>query len=275
MAGLLTYWNTIRHLKPIQFYGRLWFRFYRPRLNLAEAPGIRQMDKLWCLPAKRRQSLFNSFRFRFLNQEHLLSDTGWDPPHIDKLWRYNLHYFDDLNADGSANRTDLHRDLIIRWIQENPAGKGTAWEPYPTSLRIINWIKWSFAGNPLPAECILSLAVQVRWLSQRMEIHLLGNHLFANAKALVFAGLFFEGAEAVRWLDKGLCILHREISEQILADGAHFERSTMYHALALEDMLDLYNVTRAFQEAVPDKWLQRLRVWFEKIEPLIEKEIKK
>jgi uncharacterized heparinase superfamily protein len=38
-----------------------------------------------------------------------------------------------------------------------------------------------------------------------------------------------------------LRILEREVREQILADGGQFERSTMYHALALEDMLDLCN----------------------------------
>jgi hypothetical protein len=26
-------------------------------------------------------------------------------------------------------------------------GKGVGWEPYPTSLRIVNWIKWPFSGN--------------------------------------------------------------------------------------------------------------------------------
>jgi uncharacterized heparinase superfamily protein len=72
----------------------------------------------------------------------------------------------------------------------------------------------------------------------------LGNHLFANAKALVFAGAFFEGEEAERWLATGLRILDRELPEQILPDGGHFERSTMYHALAFEDMLDLIQPRR-------------------------------
>jgi hypothetical protein len=53
------------------------------------------------------------------------------------------------------------------------------------------------------AECVHSLAVQARHLSRRLEYHLLGNHLFANAKALVFAGLFFQGDEADAWLADG------------------------------------------------------------------------
>ena len=89
----------------------------------------------------------------------------------------------------------------------------------PSSLRIVNWIKWSLAGNELSAEALQSLAIQVRYLRKRLEYHLLGNHLFANGKALVFAGLFFVGAEAEGWWEKGLSILEREIPEQVLEDG--------------------------------------------------------
>lgn len=254
MADFLTYWHTLRYLKPVQLYGRLWARLYKPRLNLFEAPAVRVMDGIWNAPARRGQSLFESFRFRFLNEEHLLTDIGWDSPNIEKLWRYNLHYFDDLNAEGAEFRTGWHRELLARWVAENPPAGGTAWEPYPTSVRIVNWIKWSLAGNKLPPECLHSLAVQVRWLAGKLEVHLLGNHLFANAKALVFAGLFFCGQEAEGWLSKGLQILEREMPEQIMADGGQFERSTMYHALAQEDMLDLYNLTGAFCSEIPERW---------------------
>lgn len=71
--------------------------------------------------------------------------------------------------------------------------------------------------------------------------------MFVNAKALVFAGLFFEGEEADEWLQCGLRILNTQLPEQMLDDGGHFERSTMYHALALEDVLDLINVCRAYE----------------------------
>jgi uncharacterized heparinase superfamily protein len=138
-----------------------------------------------------------------------------------------------------------------RWVEENSPGIGTGWDPYPTSLRIVNWLKWALHGNELPLECVQSLAVQTRWLAGRLEIHLLGNHLLANAKALVFAGSFFEGSEADAWLETGLRLLEREIPEQILADGGHFERSTMYHVLALEDVLDLCNAATAFAESAP------------------------
>jgi uncharacterized heparinase superfamily protein len=191
-------------------------------------------------------------QFRFLNLEHNLpAQSGWNDAALSKLWLYNLHYFDDLNAREASQRTAWQHALLARWLQENPPRSSNGWEPYPTSLRIVNWIKWLATGNAAPPGMAQSLATQVRWLCKRMEWHLLGNHLFANAKALVFAGLFFEGVEAAAWLDSGLKIIARQLPEQVLADGGNFERSTMYHAIFLEDVLDLVNAATHWSGRVP------------------------
>ncbi|MGB3832263.1 MAG: alginate lyase family protein, partial [Mesorhizobium sp.] len=213
----------------------------------------------WVAPARRRQSLFGPDAFRFLNETGSLAAHGWDDPALSRLWRYNLHYFDDLNAEGAEERGEWHKALVARWIAANPPGRGSGWEPYPTSLRIVNWIKWALSGNSLSPQAVQSLAVQARWLSRRLEYHLLGNHLFANAKALVFAGCFFDGSEAENWLAHGIRILAREVPEQILPDGGQFELSPMYHALALEDMLDLVNIARA--AALPSRWRAQADGW--------------
>ena len=113
-----------------------------------------------------------------------------------KLWRYNQHYFDDLNAEQAVDRVEWHRELLNDWISNNPPFKGNGWEPYPTSLRLVNWIKWALSGVELPAYYLESMVLQARWLERRIEWHLLGNHLFANAKALVFVGTYFSGPEA-------------------------------------------------------------------------------
>lgn len=183
-------------------------------------------------------------RFRFLNEERDVSGReAWNLEDARRLWLYNLHYFDDLNASDAHRRESWHRHLIERWVVENPPGEGPGWEPYPVSLRIVNWVKWGLGGKRLTELAVCSLAIQARYLTDRLEFHLLGNHLFANAKALVFAGLFFDGDEARSWLRTGLEILRTQLPEQVLQDGGHFERSPMYHALALEDVLDLINVS--------------------------------
>jgi len=262
MAGFVTYYHTLRHLKAIQFYGRAWYRMSTLRPDIGPSPPIRSLPKNeWVLPAQRSASVVGSELFCFLNEVHDLKDVGWDNPAVGKLWRYNLHYFDDLNAQGSTARTSWHQTLLQRWVRENPPGVGTGWEPFPTSLRIVNWVKWALGGDTLPGECAQSLAVQIRWLSRRLEYHLLGNHLLANAKALVFGGIFFEGPEADAWIERGLRILQREIPEQILEDGGQFERSTMYHALALEDMLDLCNLASAFSGALSSRSQSIMREW--------------
>jgi uncharacterized heparinase superfamily protein len=243
MTALSRYWHTLWHLRPGQITNRLRFRLSRPRPDLAPAPPVRHLPGPWVQPAARRQSLLGPFRFDFLNQQ--AEPLHWDEAGYSKLWRYNLHYFDDLNADRAANRRIWHHALIARWIADNPPASGSGWEPYPTSLRIVNWIKFALCGNELSPEANQSLAVQVRWLAQRIEWHLLGNHLFSNGKALLFAGRYFAGPEAEGWTELGCRILSHEIEEQICADGGHFERSTMYHALALEDALDLHNLERA------------------------------
>jgi uncharacterized heparinase superfamily protein len=245
-ANIARLFNTVRHLRPVQVFGRIRFRLVRPQPDLRPAPSLRPARGTWCRPAERRPSMIAPGRFRFLNAEHDLAAVGWDDPSLAKLWRYNEHYFDDLCAEGSQLRASWHRDLLVRWVRENEPGRGTGWEPYPTSLRIVNWCKWFLAGNELPADCVQSLAVQARWLRRRLEWHLLGNHLFVNAKALVYAGSVFDGPEAGDWIKLGIDILREQIPEQILEDGGQFERSPMYHALALEDMLDLLNLGRAY-----------------------------
>ncbi len=258
LRHLRLYLDTARHLRPGQILHRFTFRLARPRPDLRPAPLRRAFAADLVSPARRRASLVAADTFHFLNETRPLSRHGWDDPALAKLWRYNLHYFDDLSAEGAAARADLHAALIARWIAENPPAGGTGWEPYPTSLRLVNWIKWLRAGHAAPEGMEQSLAVQARWLSRRLERHLLGNHLFANAKALVFAGCHFEGAEAERWFRTGMDILAREIPEQVLPDGAQFELSPMYHALALEDLLDLVNLLRVAGRAVPPDWAGRI-----------------
>ena len=247
-------WRTVRHLRLVQLYWRLIFKFGSLRDLSQSLTNVQQNQSgLWTEFARRKQSLYGPMAFRLINENYDLKTAGWEPPHLSALFQYNLHYFDDLNSQNSSDRTKWHHDLIAHWISENPPAKGKGWEPYPTSLRLTNWIKWSLSGHCLSSEAKQSLFIQTRWLARRLEWHLLGNHLFVNAKALVFSGLFFEGPEAQKWLTKGIKVLSKEIPEQILPDGGHFERSPMYHALALEDMLDLVNISQVFDGVLSEE----------------------
>ena len=174
-------------------------------------------------------------RFCFLNQTRDLGwPPDWDPPASD-LWRFELHYFRYLSLLSSSHQASLAHD----WIASNPFGRQPGWHPYPTSLRIIHWCKADFEEPDLHR----SLYQQVAFLSQATETHLQGNHLLENARALLFAGFYFEGhGEAAQWKDQALEIYRAQTEEQILADGGHFERSPMYHALMIEGYVDVLNL---------------------------------
>jgi uncharacterized heparinase superfamily protein len=242
MKKISIFWNTIKYLKWVQIYSRIWLHVPRKVLVPKSSPRLRSRKKIWIDPVPKTASLTIPWRFTFLNKTddcHFPED--WDSKKS-KLWVYNLHYFDDLLATDAHARVRLHFELIQKWIAENRPGYGSGWESFPISIRCVNWIKWSLNGSQLPAAALRSLVTQIRLLHKRLEFHLLGNHLFKNAKALLFAGLYFQGSEAEGWLDKGLAILDHELNEQVLADGGHFERSPMYHTMILEDCLDLLNL---------------------------------
>lgn len=219
----------------MQVYSRVARKVAPPRIRLIAHPDLRERVGTWTPHIPRPNPRRGAARFRFLNAEHEIH--GWNDSGLPKLWLYNLHYFDYPDPE-----------LIDRWIRENPPGHGNGWEPYPLSLRIVNWIKWALANGDLPDVVRESLAQQADFLARRIEHHLLANHLFANAKALVFAGAYFRGP----WLETGLRILERELREQIFGDGGHFERSPMYHGVILEDLLDLINLGRVYSGLLPD-----------------------
>jgi uncharacterized heparinase superfamily protein len=240
LAKAIRLYHTVRYLKLKQVVWRLIYLLPRLRAPQTSSPKTNSIPFINIT----KQGITKDYdHFTFLSEVNQLSLVGWDNPSQSKLWRYNLHYFDCLNQLGFENEVIvLQNNLISKWIRENPYGKGTGWEPYPTSLRIINWIKWHFKTKGLSDEAKLSLWNQVNWLAGRPEYHLLGNHLFINAKALLFACVIFRLNEHSTIYRKASKIIKEELSEQFLEDGAHFELSPMYHALAMEDLLDLYQL---------------------------------
>ena len=262
MKQLGLYLRTLAHLRPSQVAYFLRRRILRQsgsivrtsaakiRFGVSMVPGV-------CVSSSTGDD--RSFCFLRQSKSHQPGHVDWVSKDMPKLWRYNLHYFDYLH--------DRHRSydskslLITDWIQHNPEGTEDAWEPYTASLRIVNWIKFFLAiGHSsfkerieglLTDEWIESLYQQALWLEQNIEYHFLANHYLKNGVALFFAGVYFEGSDADRWLQKGLKILREELAEQFLADGGHFERSPMYHSICLVDYLDVLNLAQGSSAVIP------------------------
>lgn len=246
LRRIALYWNTMRHLRSQQVFGRA-VECIRRTAGLgrpADPPASLHVPPERSLPDvperirvenRTAQDAISEGTFVFLNDRRPLGrPVDWTPD-APALWTFHLHYFNYLPGLDRSLRADLCRD----WIQSNPAGSDPGWHPYPTSLRVINWCR----AAPREPDILGSLYRQASYLYRHVETHLLGNHLLENARALVLAGHFFgEQGEAPSWNERGLRIYRDETPEQVLGDGGHYERSPMYHALVLEGYLDVLAV---------------------------------
>ena len=167
--------------------------------------------------------------FEFLGKRRRFDgDIEWDPEGASLLWRFHLHYFDwaPRLAVTDAGALDAQ---VSSWIAHNYPGRQPAWHPYPTSLRVVNWIRAITVAGVERPDWQRCLALQAAFLEANLERHLGGNHLIENAFALLVAGYFFDGDAPRRWREAGLGLLQEQLEAQILADGGHYERSLSYH----------------------------------------------
>ena len=166
---LLLYFHSIRYLKFKQLCYRVLRLIVKPRIKaVTKAPELTENSKTLISSPFRKKSLVGSEKFFFLNNSQDLSQIGWNGSAFfdSYLWRYNQHYFDDLNAAQSSERIKWHIDLLEKWVDENPIGKGIGWEPYPLSIRIVNLIKWHNRTNQLDSLKITNLYNQALYLSK-------------------------------------------------------------------------------------------------------------
>lgn len=173
----------------------------------------------------------------------------WHVTELPLLWRFNLHYFNYLYLLEPDEQTQICED----WIERNPPRQSPAWHPYPTSLRLVNWIR---SGLQSTAQ-LGSAYEQASYLARALETHVGGNHLIENLRALMLAAeVFCEQGEAAWWREKAIHLFRSETREQVLADGMHYERSPMYHALMLDAYMDILST---FKESESDwSWLQEV-----------------
>lgn len=283
---VLLYARTARHLLPKQW----WFRMVRAlqarmpvliREPAASASSARiQSLATFLIPRllQHRQRTADIARadqiaarhFVFLNHGEFLPEVDWQKRYVSHLWNYNLHYFDyavDLasahRATGDAKYVTVFEELAVDWIEGTQPGRGDGWEPYPTSLRVVNWMYAFLVFEKLLEPdardvIVASLAKQLAFLERRLEHHILANHLLKNHKALAIGGAFFEGSTADRWADLGETGVWTELQEQVNEDGGHYERSPMYHMIVLGDFLELLLLWKALDRDVARGRTQRM-----------------
>jgi hypothetical protein len=265
-AGRL--WRTVRTLRREQLLGRLVhearqraFSIVPPLLPLLlGAPGQAPAVALrLSMPSRdpeqheRAQQLIRTGRARLAGHE--VGARDWKRANLPKLVRYHLQYLDVARDLAEAGEGAAALELAQAWIAEHPLQGSEAWEPYPVAARLQNLcIVAGLAGPEAPAWLREQLLLHARFLARWPEVHLQGNHLLKDFCALALAGLILDGAEAAQLKQQGLEGLQAQLDEQVLADGGHYERSPMYHLLALADLLDVRDFARAREEQLP--WLE-------------------
>ena len=265
-----------------RFPGYLKHRYRPPELpRVRTAARFRPADALDSVAAAWTRWKFDSApllaraadlrrgRFTLLNETRDLGrPVDWQPDGATRLWQYNLHYFDyavDLvlaaRIGGDKDAVLCLEGLINHWIEANAVGQGMGWHAYPLARRVVNWIQVLGVRPPAaPFRTGLgrSLYEQALFLEDHLELDSLGNHLLADAKALVFAGLYFDNGTAARWMQRGMEILEEGLQEQILPDGGHYERAPMYHAQVLQDYLEVLIALRDNNRPVPTGFEKRV-----------------
>lgn len=236
------YVHTLKHLKPEQVLYQLYYRFIKKVSSRSLDDELSQgqviADPVDMVSWIEKPPSYRSGSYTFLNLEKTFTADriDWDFSEYGKLWLYNLHYFDYLLQPGVDKQTGLQ--LIRQYVKELPGIKAGI-EPYPISLRGINWIKFLSLHRIRDEAIECSLYSQYHRLSRTLEYHLLGNHLLENAFSLLFGAMYFNEKN---WFEKSSELLQRELKEQVLGDGGHFELSPMYHQILLDRLLDCVNL---------------------------------
>jgi hypothetical protein len=182
---------------------------------------------------------YDDNEFTFLNVLHKFKDSiDWNFSEHGKLWTYNLNYFEYLNQKDFSK--DIGLELINDFIDNIEKSKDGL-EPFPNSLRGINWIKFLSFNKIEEKKIDDSLYAQYYILLDTLEYHILGNHLLENGFSLLFGAYYFNDEVLFKKAKK---ILVTELNEEILPDGGHYELSPMYHQLMLFRVLDCLNLVQ-------------------------------
>lgn len=228
--------QTLKYLKFRQVYYRVFYlirnKFFKyNKAHKQLETNVPQIE--WGLNEIFFHNSFSNHSFSFLNIPKEFNQTiDWNFSDFGKLWTYNLNYFDFLNQKEISQNQGLQ--LIWAYIKDNNNLKDGI-EPYPISLRGVNWVKFLSKYKIKDQTIDGVLYGHYSILLQNIEYHLLANHLLENGFSLLFGAYYFQDESMYKYATK---ILKTELKEQLLSDGAHFELSPMYHQILLHRLLD-------------------------------------
>ncbi len=188
LSKVLLILNTVKYLKLKQIVFRL---FYFARNRYRKVIGFKYVltkksdpISLVLLSSLASYESYVDNTFIFLNVSKMFNDSiDWNCSEFGKLWTYNLTYFEFLNQENL--KQDIGLNLMYDFIDgANDIKDG--FEPFPMSLRAMNWIRFVTYNHINNKKINDSLYAQYYILMDNLEYHLLGNHLLENGFSLLF-----------------------------------------------------------------------------------------
>lgn len=295
--------RTVRHLRLSQVGWRIrymvqrWLETQRGD-GFAEGvdaqrsgpPALRHAPPLADTAASPRMAELRAGRLTLLNEQRPF--TGGDDWCLlggrtrHRLWRYHLHYHGwlvDLAREHQETGDEAPLNELRHWLRDwidvcqpgKPGFTHYPWNSFAIAQRLWHWREivglvperfWKTADLPIN-RFLESVSAQGEYLYRHVEWDLRGNHLFKDAVGLAAAADLLKDAAPPAWRKQAARLAVSQVAEQILPDGAHFERSPMYHIQVMEDLLALIGLLRdddvlatlraAVQRmAAPLRWLQ-------------------
>lgn len=223
--------------------------------SLAGGLGADEAPQSGPTPPPHENGVFHAFG----KQRSVSSADFWSGSSEGLLFLFHLHGFSALAsyAAGAQNREGdaFWADLVLDWIERHRRPQLPAWHPYPTSSRLIAFCS-ALSGvrgwSPRVRETVAESAWrQMRYLRWRVEHEVGGNHVIHNAAALMFGAATFDDR---RMLRRALALLEKEVARQVLADGAHAERSPAYHRVVRLELANVATLIERVGDRIPG-WL--------------------
>ena len=238
---------TLGYLKSRQILYRIKYKLFNAKRKRCSTGLVFKGNVKDVFPRKRRffYGTNGIWTFSFLNVKHSFQETNmnWSYTKSGMLWAYNLNYFECLCQNDISEREGLK--LLKSYYSGPFKNNPFIVHAYPTSVRIINVSKFISRFKIEYDWLYDELVADITVVFNRLEYHLLANHLLENAIALYVGGLT---TDQPKFLLKGRKLLVRELREQILNDGMHYERSPMYHLIILERLLDALHFSRSYED---------------------------
>ncbi|MBM3484374.1 MAG: hypothetical protein FJX66_13880 [Alphaproteobacteria bacterium] len=218
---------------------------YRPAVAKAEPPPAYAPADLVPGDAGRGSAILaRDFTFNGLA---LQSNDGapWLREDAGEAWLAALHGFGwlrDLHAVAGAHARVRARELILDWMARGAVMPAVAQSPGVLGARLSSWlVHREFLEREADGDFLRrfqqGLGAHAKQLTKAWRRTESGAERIAALKGLIYSGLAM--ADGARRLQFGLKQLETELATQVLADGAHIERSPSAQLAVLRDLVDL------------------------------------